>query len=224
MCSPRTADYFSMSDPLSISVSVVALVVSVFGAWASLFRRGTIKMTRPTIIAFCYDHLPDQSLAKIYMRAALFSTGRRGQVIESMYLNVTRDGVECVFTFWGYGESKQLVPGSGLFVGEAGISTNHHFNPPTSESAFAFKPGTYTVQIIATLAGARKHLRLFGIQLNVPHAVELGLLDDAEMYFTWRPDREIYEGQLRSMRSQHAPLSPHTGSGRDDIATTADSR
>jgi hypothetical protein len=34
-----------MADPISITVSVLALAVSSVTAWLTLFRRGTVKMT-----------------------------------------------------------------------------------------------------------------------------------------------------------------------------------
>jgi hypothetical protein len=44
-----------MADPISITVSVLALAVSSVTAWLTLFRRGTVKMTQPTSIFFGPD-------------------------------------------------------------------------------------------------------------------------------------------------------------------------
>ncbi|HWN99986.1 MAG TPA: hypothetical protein VNS63_12045 [Blastocatellia bacterium] len=42
-------------DAASIVISVSALVVSVTTAWLTLFRRGTIRMTQPTLVFFGPD-------------------------------------------------------------------------------------------------------------------------------------------------------------------------
>jgi len=41
-----------MADSLSLVISGLALGVSSLTAWLTLFRRGTIKMTQPTVIFF----------------------------------------------------------------------------------------------------------------------------------------------------------------------------
>lgn len=73
-------------------------------------------MTRPNIVFFGFDDVP-KTTAKIFLRTLLYSTAARGQVIEGMFVKLLHEGSEQVFSFWGYGETKQLVPGSGLYVG-----------------------------------------------------------------------------------------------------------
>jgi hypothetical protein len=109
-----------MADPLSITISVVALSISAVTAWLTLLHRGTVKMTQPTVIFFgpdsprSRDELP---LPKIYLRTLLFSTSKRGRVIESMHVALSRNETNQNFNVWVHGNDK-LVRGSGLFVGE----------------------------------------------------------------------------------------------------------
>src|ERR1035438_3053508 len=83
-----------MPDPASITISTLALAVSTVTAWLTLFRRGTVKMTQPTVIYFgpdtprTGDRLP---LPKVYLRSLLFSTAKRGRVVECMYVAVSRN-------------------------------------------------------------------------------------------------------------------------------------
>jgi hypothetical protein len=108
---------------------MVALFVSLFTAWFTIFHRGTLQSTQPSLIVFKYEPgRNSRPLAKIFLRTLLFSTGKRGRVIESLFLRVKDRGRLEEFSFWGHGE-KDLMRGSGLFVGENGIVTNHHFNP-----------------------------------------------------------------------------------------------
>ncbi|HEV3510866.1 MAG TPA: hypothetical protein VGS05_04120 [Candidatus Sulfotelmatobacter sp.] len=47
-----------MTDPISVTISILALSVSAITAWLTLFRRGTIKITQPTVIYFGPDSVP----------------------------------------------------------------------------------------------------------------------------------------------------------------------
>ena len=79
-------------ESISPVVSVIALCVSLFTAWFTILRRGTVRSTRPSFIAFRYDFVgKSQPQAKIFLRTLLFSTGKRGLVIESLFLRV-REG------------------------------------------------------------------------------------------------------------------------------------
>jgi hypothetical protein len=69
------------------------------------------------------------------------TTGKRGQIVEALYLQVKRGDEAQIFSFWMYGETKSLMIGSGLRVGEDGVSSNHHFLPPKDEISFAFFAG-----------------------------------------------------------------------------------
>src|SRR3984957_17161046 len=107
-----------MSDPFSITVSVLALAVSAVTAWLTLFRRGTVKMTQPTVIFFGPDtprSHSDTPLPKVYLRTLLFSTSKRGRVIESMHVALSRNETHQNFNVWVYGERGKLVRGSGIF-------------------------------------------------------------------------------------------------------------
>jgi hypothetical protein len=67
-----------MADPISITVSVLALAVSSVTAWLTLFRRGTVKMTQPTSIFFGPDspHASDGvALPKVYRPGCGSGTG-----------------------------------------------------------------------------------------------------------------------------------------------------
>ena len=78
-----------MADPVSITISTLALAVSGVTAWLTLFRRGMVKMTQPTIIHFGSDSsrsADEPPTPKVYLRTLLFSTSKRGRVIESMYV------------------------------------------------------------------------------------------------------------------------------------------
>jgi hypothetical protein len=104
-----------MAESFSITVSVLALALSSLTAWLTLLRRGTVKMTQPTVIFFGPDTPRSQDetpMPKVYLRALLFSTAKRGRVIESMHVALSRNETHQNFNIWVYGEEK-LVRGSG---------------------------------------------------------------------------------------------------------------
>ncbi len=129
---------------LAITVAILSLAVSSVTAWLTLFRRGTVKMTQPTVIFFGPDtpQLRDgPMLPKVYLRTLLFATSKRGRVIESMHVALSRNKAHQNFNIWVYDERHQLVRGSGLFVGETGIAANHHFLVPPDSGSFLFTEG-----------------------------------------------------------------------------------
>jgi hypothetical protein len=183
--------------------SLLSLLLSGIVAWLTL-RRGTLKMTKPAFIAFCHDVGKNgQPLPKIFIRALLYSTGKRGLVIENMYIVVRSGERQQTFNVWGYGDEK-LSRGSGLFVADTGVATNHHFNPPSDSTAWDYLPGNYEIQIFATLPGRRNPLRLRTITVNVEASVRLPARDSrAAIWFDWQPDENRYQAhaEIRGMPS-----------------------
>src|ERR1044072_9371676 len=125
---------------LPIVISVAALLVSLATFWLTRMRRGTIKMTRPSVIFFGKDG--GNEAAKIFLGTLLYSTADKGQYIEGMYVKLTEDGVNTTFNIWTYGEKGQLKRGSGLFVGKQGVEADHHFLLP-KQRKLNFKAGEY---------------------------------------------------------------------------------
>jgi hypothetical protein len=191
-----------MTNSISIAISGLALAVAVlaFGlsaitAWVTLFRKGTVKMTQPTVIFFGPDgrgsNMKDVS-AKIFLRTLLFATSKRGRVIESMHITLSHNEAWQNFNIWVYGE-KLLVRGSGLFVGESGLAANHHFLAPKNATSFRFNEGMYQLRVFAHLLGDKERLLLFSQDLEISKEHALALADpEAGLYFDWGPDTSRY--------------------------------
>jgi hypothetical protein len=184
-----------MTDPYSTSISVIALAVSCFTAWLTFLRRGEVKMTQPTVIFFGLESPRSQSelfLPKIFLRTLLFSTSRRGRVIESMHVALSRNETHQNFNIWVYGDDK-LVRGSGLFVGETGIAANHHFLLPNDSTSFRFIEGRYKLEVFARLLGDKTQTLLFSQNLNISRDIAISLENPkAGLYFDWGPDSMRY--------------------------------
>ena len=184
-----------MADPISITISALALSVSSVTAWLTLFRRGTIKMTQPTVIFFGPDaprSRDDTPLPKVYLRTLLFSTSKRGRVIDSMHVALSRNETRQNFNIWVYGDER-LVRGSGLFVGETGVEANHHFLTPKDGTSFRFFEGHYRLDVFAHLLGDQKQTQLFSQTLEISRDLAASLTEaSAGLYFDWGPDSSRY--------------------------------
>jgi hypothetical protein len=153
-------------------------------------------MTQPTVIFFGPDtpRSPNEAaLPKVFLRTLLFSTSKRGCVIENMYVTLARNETHQNFNVWVYGERDRLVRGSGLFVGEAGLAANHHFLAPRDAISFRFSTGHYRVEVFAHLLGKRKRRLLFSQILEVTPDVATQLQEPGTgLYFDWGPDALRY--------------------------------
>jgi hypothetical protein len=184
-----------MTDPVALITSVLALAISATTAWLTLFRRGTVRMTQPTVIFFGAE-MPrarrEHPWPKVYLRSLLFSTSKRGRVIENMYVSISRNESHQNFNIWVHGDDK-LVRGSGLFVGETGVAASHHFPTPQEDSSFRFLAGRYRLTIHAHLLGDKQSILLFHQELEI--STELATLlkePGTGIYFDWGPDSSRY--------------------------------
>jgi len=178
---------------ISPVVSLIALAVSLFTLWFTILRRGTVRSTHPSFVVFRYDFV-EKSVpqAKIFFRSLLFSTGKRGQVIENLFLRVREGSRQSEFSFWGYGD-KDLVRGSGLFVPETGMATNHHFNPVDSEILFLFSQGSYSLELVAKLVGRERLVSLWDVTLEMPAGVfGSTIARETAVFYNWSPEQRCY--------------------------------
>ena len=183
-----------MTLPLaSIIVASLSFLVSAATAWLSLFRTGTVKMTKPTTIAFLDARGSDGP--KVYLRTLVYSTARRGHVIESMFVRLRRGQSHQTFNVWVYGE-KDLARGSGIYVGHEGRTFNHHFVLPKDGTKFEFLPGDYSLEIFATLVNGSR-LRLADVQLQLSEQQAEALKDKlCSVFFDWGPDSGTYHAHI----------------------------
>ena len=175
------------------TVSVLALAISLFTLWFSVIRRGRVCSTHPSFVAFRYDFVgKNVPQAKIFLRSLLYSTGKRGHVVESLFLRVAEGSRRAEFSFWGYGD-KDLVRGSGLFVPETGVATNHHFNPIDADELFLFSGGTYSLELVAKLVGRKRLASLWMVSLEMPEgAFDRSIARETAVFFSWSPERGSY--------------------------------
>ena len=185
----------------TIAISILALIISGVTLWLSQLRRGKLKMTRPTVVFFGPDG-GDGGISKVFLRTLLYSTGKRGIVLEHLFIRLRRGETQQNFNVWVYGE-KDLARGSGLFVGQEGIATNHHFLTPTDIQGFDFAAGEYELEVFGKIVGKDATMLLSTIRLSIDaHEAEQLRQQDHGIYFDWGPDARRYQKKIEGRRSK----------------------
>lgn len=190
-----------MSEIISVVISCLALVISGITAWLTLFRKGTVRMTQPTMVAVLYDLSHQKTCPKVFFRTLLYSTSQKGQIIESMFIRLKRGESIQTFSRWAYDVSSSLVRGSGMYVGPEGVACHHHFLLPDDGTKFDFLPGDYRLEIYVSLVGGKQPYLLSKLQLSLTESQANALKNpDAGIFYEWGPDLGQY----------HASISKHT--------------
>jgi hypothetical protein len=128
----------------------------------------------------------------------------RGAVIEGMYLKVSHQNLEKIFSFWGYAETKEIVPGSGLYVPQAGVGANHHFVLSVDSQEYEFKTGHYSIEVFARMVARRSPLKLSTVELDLSEQEATSLLSHHKgVLFQLKPDLEKYVGDIDERRSTY---------------------
>ena len=134
---------------------------------------------------------------KVFFRTLLYSTGKRGHIVENMFISLRRGETRQNFNIWVYGDD-DLRRGSGLFIPEGGIATNHHFLPPPDLGSFIFSSGHYVLEVFATIVGSAKAQSLFVVHLDITHETATALRQDSSgLYFDWGPDAGRYNHNVQ---------------------------
>ena len=155
-------------------------------------------MTQPTIVFFGPDGIRfDSTKNKIYLRTLLYSTAKRGQVLESLHVSVHRNESKQNFNIWVYGEKGSLKRGSGLFVPQEGVACDHHFLLPEDGVNFEFFAGSYTLSVYAKLVRDQQPRKLLSINLSLSESQEKQLSrPNTGIYFDWGPDQQDYYSHI----------------------------
>ncbi len=178
------------------------MIVSATTAWLTLLRPGRLRMTRPTLFYLGPDGgLPKKerpSVPKVYVRTLLFSTAKRGNLIENMYVTVRRGETRQNFNVWVYRQNGQLSRGSGLYVSQDGVALDHHFLLPSDGSRFEFIAGDYSVEVFAKLVGKSRPLLLSTVSAHLSaNVAEEATENGGGVFFDWGPDRGSYYASTR---------------------------
>src|SRR5580658_1819652 len=97
-------------------ISVCALAISAITAWLTLFRKGRLQMTRPTVTFFGPDGPPSQgSGLKVFLRTLLYSTAKHAHIVEGMFVTLRRGESVQTFNIW-FMARKNICCGAAVCV------------------------------------------------------------------------------------------------------------
>lgn len=182
-----------ISVDISIVLSILAIVISIVTFWLTYVHKGQLGMSHPSLIFFG----PEGNGPKIFFRALLYSTSRKGQLVEYMYVKISRKEVSQIFDIWVYGEPQQLRIGSGLFVGESGATYDHHFICTNFDQNFLFFSGTYSLEVYVKLVNTKRARKLFQTSLEVSKSEAHELTTHrAGLMFNWGAESRQYTKRL----------------------------
>ncbi|MDO8302643.1 MAG: hypothetical protein Q7T18_05330 [Sedimentisphaerales bacterium] len=187
-----------METWISVAISLLALSVSAGTAWFTLFEKGKLLMTQPTSIFFGPDGAYFEGTRnKVYLRTLLYSSSRKGQVLESMHITLERGETKQNFSIWVHGKKGDLSRGSGLFVTHEGVTLDHHFLLPPDGSDFKFLAGDYKLRVFAKLVNSSTPIQLYTIPLLVTQSQAEELKQKtAGLFFDWGPDQGNYYSHI----------------------------
>lgn len=168
-------------------------------------------MTQPSLIYLGSEQSRYRQAAvapKIYLRSTLFSSGKRGHIVENLFARLSLGETSHSFNVWVYGEN-DLARGSGLFVGEQGVAYNHHFLLAPSTANWVWHQGHYRLEVFANVIHRSGTVRLLEVQLSVDSHASAGLIQgDCGVFFDWNPDLRHYASHVRAA----LPPSPQPAS------------
>ncbi len=184
---------------VSLIISIFAILVSGVTAWLTFFHRGNLLMTRPSVVYIGPEK--EGGGNKFFFRSLMYSTSKRGMVIESLHVRIKCDDYKKDLKIWVYGNRDKLMRGSGLFIPQTGLTFDHHFLLSKNSEVFEISSGDYNITIFANLVGEDKAVELYEFNLTI-ESLEAGALmidDDLGIYFDWDPDAQTYDAHLKQL-------------------------
>jgi hypothetical protein len=183
-------------DIISITISLVALIISLTTFWLTRIKKGTIKMTRPTIIFFGPDGV-GQDHKKVFIRTLLYCTSDIGQYIQNMFVRLQHGESIQNFNVWVY-DNNGLVRGSGLYISNSGLACNHHFLMPKDGTIYNFTSGEYLMQVFIEPINHLPIL-IFEQKLIINQAQQDEMhKNKTGIYFDWAPNTQNYFSHIDS--------------------------
>ncbi len=175
---------------ITIAISLAAFLISCFTLWLTRLKKGSVKMTKPTVIFFGPDGGGERH-NKVFIRTLLYSTSDRGHYIQNMFIRLQRGETVQNFNVWVY-DDKGLVRGSGLFISKTGTAFNHHFLLPKDGDSYSFLPGNYSLQVFIEPVN-ETHMKIFEYDLKLTKEQSDEMRTKmAGIYFDWAPNTQTY--------------------------------
>lgn len=172
----------------------------------SRLKKGSLKMTRPSLICFVGVNTGDG--LKVVIRTLLFSTSDAGQYVQNMFIRVSRKETSYDFNIWAY-DDKGLVRGSGIYVGRNGTSNYHHFLMLETEKVKLVE-GEWRIEIFAETV-IRSINKIFEYKLAFKESHLENLDNGNAIFFDWAPNTGEYISRVGNYSTEQADLGNRRG-------------
>lgn len=182
---------------ISILIAVLSFTISAWTWWSTDIYRGSVKMTYPPMMRFSHDDLYKES-PQVYLRMLLYSTAKRGNIIESIYLKHKVGNKSYILSKWICKDEK-LHRGSGLYIGKEGIVCDHYFILPRVGESYSFIAGENILEIYARVINKRKPILLKTIKviLTKEEADTMKTHTGSKIHFDIDPETNQYYKDLQ---------------------------
>ena len=150
--------------------------------------------------AMLIGFLHEAEQPKIFFRAMLLlTTGKRGHIIEGLYLKLRRVNRRRHLISGCTGRRKTQNRQRPEGRGRRRV-VQSSFPAAQSDSSFAFLAGEHTIESYARILNRRAPVRLSTVKLSLSAEFSAALLDRAMgVLFTWSPDSRAYHATCRSL-------------------------
>jgi hypothetical protein len=170
-------------------LSGMAVIISFTVLWLTHLRRGMVKMTQPSLVAFVFDN----NSPKICLQTLLFSTSYKGNVIENMWIKLQNNKQCHCFTLWAYrGKGAEIIKGSGLFISRDGIPTMHYFLLNAFKGGDIFMEGNIRLQVYCDIINHKSKVLLGEVDLSFNKEHIPMLQNSSGILFDWDPTAKKY--------------------------------
>jgi hypothetical protein len=115
-----------------------------------------------------------------------------------MYLRLHQHEWSYIFDYWAYGEAGKLLVGSGLFVGQSGVTYDHHFALRRGSDQFYWWDGDYRIEVFASIVGKPRPQKLLEIKFTFAseQAAQMAQILDMAAFFEWNAETQRYAGYV----------------------------
>lgn len=169
-------------------VASLSLCISSIVAWFTLFRRGQLQMTNPSMIGLCVE----QNKLKIFFTSMLYSTGRKGHIVESIFLKVRHTESLQIFNHWSDFRDGNFVSDAGLKVGEDGVCRTLCFVPSLAGANFGVLIGKYEIEVLCKVANCKRPKLLSTLTLELSSFQASAVQEGIPIAFQWGPASKSY--------------------------------
>lgn len=188
-----------MVDPFSLAVAMGSFAISIITLYLTYLQRGSLRLTRPTAIFFVRDG--SDGKFKIVVTALLYSTAKRGQVVESLFIKIIQNDSVTTFSEWIYWEGNRVHLG-GVKIGDEGRTLFDHFLLSDETNNFDFTIGGYSLEIYALKVGTKNPIKLFKTEFTIDaKTIEAVKPRGPGFALLLNPDTKSYRTQIGPPRS-----------------------